>query len=433
MAILTLFLVMLAPAVFADQPDLELNALTTTSVSDVGEVAVISAHIRNLRATSAGQFKVVFDISPSSYKIVEGGLSQTISSLSGGGSAVSTIKLTFDKRTQYKITATVDVGDDVDEIKEDNNLAYSNIIVGESAMLNFVAGETKVVTSGGKEYEVKYAGSTDNVAVFEVDNKVIKLEVGDKKILADGTPFELIGLQYEGMTASIYMPDVEKVRPIMSPVILSAPSSQIKEDGKVPEVREISQITPELCGVPSEFKDKTDTALLAFWVPGEVPKWAHGKKYGKLYLEGGYWLSLKEIKGKTATIDIDGQTTTLTEGENKEINGVKVYLYKVGEGFINYCIHETPAQALKFTCTQGCITDSKCLPIGSRLVVEENPSYCDLSMELESQKGKDATCQNNYECTSNFCSDNKCVAIAEKLGLLDRIASFLKRIFGFGG
>lgn len=196
---------------------------------------------------------------------------------------------------------------------------------------------------------------------------------------------------------------------------------------------ELSRATPKACKVPTEFQDKTDTALLAFWTPGETPKWAHGKKYGKLYLEGGYWLSLKEIKDKTATIDVDGETATIKEGESKEISGVKIYMYKIGENFIDYCIHETAAQSLKFTCTQGCITEDKCLPFGSRLIEDGKPSYCSLDKKIDNQKGKDVACQNNYECTSNLCSESKCVDIEGKLGLLDRITNFLKKFFKFKG
>lgn len=198
--------------------------------------------------------------------------------------------------------------------------------------------------------------------------------------------------------------------------------SHIAEPEPEPEPRKVmdSAANQASCGVPVEFRDRMDIGLIYL---GD--KHAHGKGYGHLGLEGAYWVESKAIQGKTATIDVDGVSGTLSEGQNKEINGLVIYLYKVGEDYIDYCIHETKAQYLKLTCA-GCITDSKCLAQGMRIVVDGIPSYCSIDNVLVGQEGEGTMCQNNYECESNLCIDSECISP----GLIKRIILWFKNLFG---
>ena len=86
------------------------------------------------------------------------------------------------------------------------------------------------------------------------------------------------------------------------------------------------------------------------------------------------------------------------------------------------------------TCVNGCAADSKCLPFGTRLLVDGKPSYCDITQMFEPQKGEKKECQNNYECSSNQCSNGNCVDLQKQLeetqSLLKKVMGWFKRFFG---
>ncbi len=69
----------------------------------------------------------------------------------------------------------------------------------------------------------------------------------------------------------------------------------------------------------------------------------------------------------------------------------------------------------------GCILDKKCYPIGYRM---EN-TYCD-NQQFSNQKEADASCNNNFECSTNLCIDNECVSS----GLWQKILRFFKNLLG---
>lgn len=83
----------------------------------------------------------------------------------------------------------------------------------------------------------------------------------------------------------------------------------------------------------------------------------------------------------------------------------------------------------------GCLLEGNCLPYGTRMQ-KESAEYCELNRAFKEQKPEGSACQNNYECTSNFCSDGQCVNIQKELketrGLLQTILDFLKKLFNFG-
>ncbi len=74
------------------------------------------------------------------------------------------------------------------------------------------------------------------------------------------------------------------------------------------------------------------------------------------------------------------------------------------------------------TC-QGCLENSTCIPFNTR----KSGIYCDLSGKFLSQKVGDTNCENNFECESNICIDNKCVS----QGLLQKFLDWIKNIFKF--
>jgi len=74
----------------------------------------------------------------------------------------------------------------------------------------------------------------------------------------------------------------------------------------------------------------------------------------------------------------------------------------------------------------GCLKDSlegpyvagNCVPYGFRVENFGQPQYCELDGQFKGQKTKNldgswASCQNNYECSSNNCIDGECVPVGE--------------------
>jgi len=91
---------------------------------------------------------------------------------------------------------------------------------------------------------------------------------------------------------------------------------------------------------------------------------------------------------------------------------------------------ETPQEAI---CGE-CKVNGNCLPYGTRLVKDGEPVYCHIDGTLQEQAALGESCQNNYECSSNQCSNAKCIDLGGQLeetnSLLEKIFNWLKRIFG---
>jgi protein-disulfide isomerase len=85
-------------------------------------------------------------------------------------------------------------------------------------------------------------------------------------------------------------------------------------------------------------------------------------------------------------------------------------------------------------CVSGCQIGNSCLQFGQRIEMEGIDSYCAFSGNFEAQKQLDESCQNNYECFSNQCSNKQCVDIQQQLqetqNLIQKILDWLKSIFG---
>ena len=82
----------------------------------------------------------------------------------------------------------------------------------------------------------------------------------------------------------------------------------------------------------------------------------------------------------------------------------------------------------------GCESNGKCLPFGTRKVVDEVASFCDLEGRWASQASLSASCQNDYECQTNECSNGQCEDLAKKLeeteNALNKLLDFVKKFFG---
>ena len=113
-----------------------------------------------------------------------------------------------------------------------------------------------------------------------------------------------------------------------------------------------------------------------------------------------------------------------------ECDGKIVPVYE-GRCIVSYRCIEEPDQ--DDPDCNGCRPNGKCLPYGTRLIMEQTPMYCGIT-GLQQQTPLGATCQNDYECESNSCRSGTCVDIAQELeeqrSMLQKIIDWLSRIFG---
>ena len=79
------------------------------------------------------------------------------------------------------------------------------------------------------------------------------------------------------------------------------------------------------------------------------------------------------------------------------------------------------------SCSIGCLDqNNNCIPVGIRIPGK----YCDIDREIKPQLNSGISCNNNYECGSNFCADGKCTAA----GFMQKILNFFGWIINiFGG
>ncbi len=103
------------------------------------------------------------------------------------------------------------------------------------------------------------------------------------------------------------------------------------------------------------------------------------------------------------------------------VNAVKQTVYCEGEIIPTTTI-------VSSRCENGCWFEDSCIPFGTRVKLDNAPSYCDIDRTIKPQEEMEEFCMNDYECKSNDCSDSKCVST---YNLLQRILDFLKNIFGF--
>lgn len=94
---------------------------------------------------------------------------------------------------------------------------------------------------------------------------------------------------------------------------------------------------------------------------------------------------------------------------------------------INQTIINNYSKPINFQECYGCFIDTSCAPYGYRMIKDGIEYYCDLSSEILKQREMGDSCQNNYECKSNECSNGKCIST---YSLLESILNWLKSLFG---
>jgi len=78
-------------------------------------------------------------------------------------------------------------------------------------------------------------------------------------------------------------------------------------------------------------------------------------------------------------------------------------------------------QAIVYECS-GCSLNNQCYPFGYR----KNETFCsDSGNQFIEQRESDSTCENNFECSSNLCIDDRCVSS----GLWQKILRWFSHLF----
>jgi len=77
---------------------------------------------------------------------------------------------------------------------------------------------------------------------------------------------------------------------------------------------------------------------------------------------------------------------------------------------------------ISLICKDSCPLNEKCYPFGYR----KTGKFCSDSNSFEPQLKGSATCDNNFECSSNLCISNQCVS----QGAWNKFTSWFKRLFG---
>ena len=81
--------------------------------------------------------------------------------------------------------------------------------------------------------------------------------------------------------------------------------------------------------------------------------------------------------------------------------------------------NQTKIEAL--ICKDSCPIDNKCYPFGYR----KADKFCSDSGAFVAQLKADAQCDNNFECGSNVCINNKCI----NPGLIEKILNWFRKLF----
>jgi hypothetical protein len=101
-----------------------------------------------------------------------------------------------------------------------------------------------------------------------------------------------------------------------------------------------------------------------------------------------------------------------------------------------YAGDSTPDQIIEqevLECSSGCLLDDRCYDTGVRLETADTSVYCSPTGTFESQKEKQVSCQNDFECGTNQCIDGVCKSLSEELeetrGALSKFFNWFSNIF----
>jgi hypothetical protein len=165
-----------------------------------------------------------------------------------------------------------------------------------------------------------------------------------------------------------------------------------------------------------------------FFIIGDKKVFFNNNLYGFSFpnslLENSILFDLSDSEKNVIKLIINGDNKIFEENTK---NNFKEIIFDPKEESIFYDINSENFKTLPYSdinskseCLNGCLLNNICYPIGFR----NDLNYCsgdDFSFHL--QKDKQDKCNNNFECKSNLCLNQKCF---QNLSLFEKILNFLK-------
>jgi len=148
-----------------------------------------------------------------------------------------------------------------------------------------------------------------------------------------------------------------------------------------------------------------------------------------------YEVELLSASDTSATIEVTrdadsvfgiSQAKEINEGETKEISGLNVYLKNTDETNLKFSAVlklslATTSGGEEVACDNGCSLDGNCYPYNNR----KPENYCAVGGIWLTQSADGATCDNNFECSSNICISGQCVEGT----LIQKILNWFRNLF----
>lgn len=84
-------------------------------------------------------------------------------------------------------------------------------------------------------------------------------------------------------------------------------------------------------------------------------------------------------------------------------------------------------------CSYGCNIENTCVDLGFRTLVDGDSMYCSITGDLVEQADVGQSCQNNFECQSNQCSNGQCIDLQQELketrNIIEKLFDWLDNLF----
>jgi len=156
--------------------------------------------------------------------------------------------------------------------------------------------------------------------------------------------------------------------------------------------------------------------------------------------------------GSTAVLQVDNIKKPLSKNRAEAIGDITIELLEISEISIKIEITQNVECLINDDCndqkpctdnicsdlgectyikTQGCELNNECKAQGSLTAISNKLVYCSANFEWTERKDKDVQCENNHECLSNLCENNKCTKPKQSEGGNEKMAPiWLVIIFG---
>ncbi len=160
--------------------------------------------------------------------------------------------------------------------------------------------------------------------------------------------------------------------------------------------------------------------------------------YNETFL-GGENSSTEEVSEDYALLLEENAGGGVSKGSGKSLLGEEEQLelpdYEITGEEVTLALGSQTFEASKeipfapHSCLDGCFVNGGCIPVGSRVMVEEQGFYCAESLELVLQLESGAICEHDLSCQSNICQNNSCILEVPELSFWQKITQLMRHLF----